>query len=319
MKRRGLLTALAAVLAAAMLWTFLSAWTEIAALGRGVGGALWTLALIVPVHLFQLFLSGAAWNTLFAGRGPGLATCFRLRLVREGIDSLLPVAQIGGEVIGARMLARTGTGRAASAASVVVDVSLEVLAQAIFLVAGIAALAILAGGAHWAEWGGSLVLAAGGAGGFLLAQRFGLLWLLEMLTDRIGGKFPGIGNLSLDGLHTAAGLLYRRKRAIGLACLLHTVSWSFGAVESWIVLRALGAPASLPQAFVIESLGLAARTAGFAIPGALAVQEGGFALAAMSVGLPDSAGLALSLVKRAREVLVGAAGVTLGWSAGGFR
>jgi hypothetical protein len=56
---------------------------------------------------------------------------------------------------------------------------------------------------------------------------------------------------------------------------------------------------------------MAARSAGFAIPGALAVQEGGFVLAAMSVGLPDSVGLSLSLIKRAREVLVGAAGVTL--------
>jgi hypothetical protein len=34
---------------------------------------------------------------------------------------------------------------------------------------------------------------------------------------------------------------------------------------------------------------------------ALAVQEGGFALAAMSIGLPESVGLSLSLVKRVRK------------------
>ena len=64
---------------------------------------------------------------------------------------------------------------------------------------------------------------------------------------------------------------------------------------------------------------MAARTAGFAIPGALAVQEGGFALAALSAGLPESVGLSLSLVKRAREILVGLAGVILAWLGGGFR
>jgi hypothetical protein len=74
-----------------------------------------------------------------------------------------------------------------------------------------------------------------------------------------------------------------------------------------------------PQALVVESLGMAARTAGFAITGALAVQEGGFALAALSVGLPESAGLSLSLVKRAREMLVGAVSVTLAWWKRGFR
>ena len=103
------------------------------------------------------------------------------------------------------------------------------------------------------------------------------------------------------------------------ATLLHFVSWSFGTFETWVILHALGVPASLSKALVVESLGMAARTAGFAIPGALAVQEGGFALAALSVGLPESAGLSLSLVKRVREILVGIAGVGLGWFGGGFR
>jgi hypothetical protein len=80
----------------------------------------------------------------------------------------------------------------------------------------------------------------------------------------------------------------------------------------------LGVRASFPQALVVESLGMAARTAGFAVPGALAVQEGGFALAALSVGLPDAAGLSLSLVKRVREVLVGMVGVALAWLGRGF-
>jgi hypothetical protein len=100
---------------------------------------------------------------------------------------------------------------------------------------------------------------------------------------------------------------------------LHFLSWSLGTIETWVVLYALGVPASLAQALVVESLGMAARTAGFAIPGALAVQEGGFALAALSAGLPESAGLSLSLVKRVREILVGVAGVALAWLGGGFR
>lgn len=319
MIRRGLLIALAAVVIAGMGGTLFSTWADVVTVGQSVTAALWALPLLISVHLIQLFLSGAAWYSLFAAPGPGLATCFRLRLIREGIDSLLPVAQIGGEVIGTRMLAQTGVEPARAGASVVVDVSLEVSAQAIFLLAGVGTLATLVGGGRVSEWTGSVALAVVAAGGFLLAQRFGLLRLLEMLAARIGKQIPGLANLSLTGLHAAAGAFYRRRYALLRACLLHVVSWSLGTIESWIVLFALGVPASLSQALVVESLGMAARTAGFAIPGALAIQEGGFALATLAVGLPESAGLSLSLIKRLREVIVGTAGVTLAWWGRGFR
>lgn len=315
MIKRGLLIALAAVLVAGGGWTFFSTWADIAAVGEGVWQALWTLPVLIGVHLMQLLLSSIAWRGLFAAAEPGIAVCFRLRLVREGIDSLFPVAQIGGEVVAARMLSKCGVAAPIAAASIIVDVSLEVAAQAIFLLAGVGTLAILAGGGRSGEWLGTLGLAGVAAGGFLLAQRFGLLRLLELLAERVAGQFP---TLSLTGLNTAAETFYRRHAALAWATLLHVMSWSLGTLETWIILSALGFPASLPRALVVESLGMAARTAGFAIPGALAVQEGGFALAALSVGLPESAGLSLSLVKRAREVLVGAAGVALAWIGRGF-
>jgi hypothetical protein len=77
------------------------------------------------------------------------------------------------------------------------------------------------------------------------------------------------------------------------------------------VLHVLGVDAGPLQAFAVESLGMAARSAGFAVPGALGLQEGGFALAAIAVGLPPGPALALSLVKRLREITVGIIGLTL--------
>ncbi len=316
--RRGLLIAFSAVLLAGVVWACFSTWADVVAAGKDALNALWTLPALIGVHLVQLLLSSTAWRSLFTPPRPAAAIFFRLRLIREGIDSLFPVAQIGGEVVGARLLANRGTKAARAGASVIVDVSLEVLAQAIFLLAGIATLAMLAGSGHSADWLGSLALAVVAAGGFLLAQRFGLLRLVEMLAERIGQQLPGLANLSLTGLQAAAEAFYRRRDALLRATLVHLVSWSLGTFETWIILHALGVPGSLPQALVVESLGMAARTAGFAVPGALAVQEGGFALAALSVGLPETAGLSVSLIKRVREVLVGVAGVTLGWLDGGF-
>jgi hypothetical protein len=45
------------------------------------------------------------------------------------------------------------------------------------------------------------------------------------------------------------------------------------------------------------------------IPGSLGVQEGGYLLLAPLVGLPSDAALALSLSKRAREILLGLPGL----------
>jgi hypothetical protein len=60
---------------------------------------------------------------------------------------------------------------------------------------------------------------------------------------------------------------------------------------------------------MLESVGQAIRGAAFAIPGALGVQEGGYLLLASLIGLPPNAGLALSLAKRTREILLGLPGL----------
>jgi len=115
----------------------------------------------------------------------------------------------------------------------------------------------------------------------------------------------------LAGLHEAALDFYRQPAAIWGCVGLHIPAWALGTIESWAVLNVLGVTVTPLQALVIESLGMAARSAGFAIPAALGVQEGGFVLAAAAVGVPVAPALALSLIKRAREVSVGLIGIAL--------
>ena len=54
---------------------------------------------------------------------------------------------------------------------------------------------------------------------------------------------------------------------------------------------------------------MAARSAGFVVPGSLGVQEAGFILVGGLFGQPPDAMIALSMVKRVRELLVGASGM----------
>ena len=79
-----------------------------------------------------------------------------------------------------------------------------------------------------------------------------------------------------------------------------------------MLLRALGVEVGPAAAFIIESLAMAARSAGFAVPGSVGVQEGGFVLAGSLFGLDAETGLSLSILKRLRELVVGSAAL-LAW------
>ncbi len=87
------------------------------------------------------------------------------------------------------------------------------------------------------------------------------------------------------------------------------VGWVAGIGEVWLGLYFLGHPVGLADAVMLEALGQAIRGAAFAIPGALGVQEGGFVLLAGLIGLDPQTGLALSLVKRVRELGLGLPGL----------
>ena len=62
----------------------------------------------------------------------------------------------------------------------------------------------------------------------------------------------------------------------------------------------------------MQAAGIYQGDAAFFIPGGLGVQEAGYLLFGLIYGLPPDQGLALSLVKRLREVLLGLPGL-LAW------
>ena len=105
---------------------------------------------------------------------------------------------------------------------------------------------------------------------------------------------------------------YRRTALpCGRASRSSLIGWLVGTAEVWLILQLLGSPVSWSDALMLESLGQAIRGAAFAIPGALGVQEGGYVLLAPLAGLRPDVALALSLAKRARELLLGHAGACL--------
>jgi uncharacterized membrane protein YbhN (UPF0104 family) len=133
------------------------------------------------------------------------------------------------------------------------------------------------------------------------------------------GRAIGWGGFGrIAGLHTALAALYRAPRRLLLAMQWHSISWLLGGPEVCLALWFLGHPVGLAEGLVIESLGQALKSVGFAVPGALGVQEGGYIVVCGLFGVPPEVAIALSLMKRLREVVLGVPGL-VAWRMSGVR
>lgn len=108
----------------------------------------WVLLLLVPLHALPLALDARGWRTLIErlAPSPGIATLFWIASVREAINRLLPVANVGGEIVGIRLLAAHGVEGARAAASVVIEVLLTLVSQCLFITLGIVLVLRATGG-----------------------------------------------------------------------------------------------------------------------------------------------------------------------------
>jgi putative membrane protein len=220
----------------------------------------------------------------------------------------------------ARHLARRGLAMQDAAAIVTVSTTLQALAQIAFALIGIALLISRAGlGAPTRAHAGPAVvpsvLAASGVLAlillsFYLVQRRGLFGRTARMVARLPGKQDWSRLIArAKGIDLAVERTYRRGKPAAASFALSLVGWLVGAGEVYIALRLLGSPVGWLDALMLESLGQAIRGAAFAVPGALGVQEGGYLLLAPFAGLSTDAALALSLAKRAREILLGVPGL----------
>ena len=279
-----------------------------AGIGAAISGAGWGLLLLIPIHLVQTAFSALGWRALL----PPLPypTLFRLRWIREAVNGLLPVAQIGGDVVRARLLNAQGVPLPVAGASVTVDLTVEITSQIIFTLLGLGLLIRHPEDIATVRWlTGATVAAAGVVFLFLLTQRLGGFHLVERLLVAGSGcsNWKALGDV--NGLHAAIAALYCQPAALALSFLHHLIAWLLGGAEVMVALALVGVPVGLADALVIESLGLAAKSVGFAVPGALGVQEGGFILVCGLVGIDPAAAIELSLLKRIREVLLGIPGL----------
>jgi putative membrane protein len=277
-----------------------SVWDAATSVGwRGLG-----LLCVYGVANFALL--GAAWLVLDPPYNwRAVATYVWGRAVRDSAGEILPFSQLGGLVIGARAIMLRGIGQPAAFASTIVDMTLEMSAQVVFVCAGLAVLAIdLPGVALRAPLVKTtligICIAIPIACGFVVLQRRGFAMLERIVGRLIPSWAAGAGAVSqaLGRIHDAP---CRMVAGFGI----HIVGWLTGALGTWLALFLLAAPVSFADAVAIEAVLAAMRSATIFVPGAIGVQEAGYALLMPLFGFPPQLGIAVSLLKRAREIALG--------------
>src|SRR4029077_19262870 len=149
-----------------------------------------------------------------------------------------------------------------------------------------------------------LIVAGVLATGFLIVQRHGFD-LLDRFARVLGRGWADKTASGAAALHAALTDIYRRRARVFSSFVLHLACWIASTLEAWVALRFAGASLGFTTVLVIESLLYAARSVAFAVPNAVGIQEGAYIVLGASFGLTPEMALALSLLKRARDLIIG--------------
>ncbi len=303
----------------AALFVALLAWQGFGAVATTLGKAGWGLLVVALYHLLPLAIDAAAIRVLLdRGRAHAvpLPVLLTARWIGESVNSLLPAGQLGGPVVMVRQLVQRGVPLNEAAAALAVNTTMMAFTQVAFAIGGLAVFAWRANDVAQG-FAASLRVPATIAIVFLLLCTAGFYWaqrrgmfgnLLRFVAKTFKRDWSGM-TARADAIDGAVAALYRDHRRVAVTFAWSLLGWIVGTGEVWLALDFLGHPVGLVDAAFLESAGQMIRGVAFAIPGSLGAQEGGFLLLAPLVGLPLDVALALSLVKRSRELILGLPGL----------
>jgi uncharacterized membrane protein YbhN (UPF0104 family) len=252
------------------------------------------VAVVLPVQALSIALCAFALR-LFRPGASYLASVYS-RWLRDAGGNLFVFAPGFGEIAGARTLTLMGATAVASISASAMDIAAESLAQipyALFALTIVPPMALSPARHAWLWWASGLGLAIAIS-----------LWAVRR--DGVARRLQPLLIPAMRWLAELRGAFRIRRRAMPAATLLHLVAWATGGVQVWLATLVLGWHVAFLHAVALESLVYAARAALFFVPAGLGVQEAGFIGGGLLLGIPPSQALALSLILRVRDILIGA-------------
>jgi glycosyltransferase 2 family protein len=274
----------------------------------------WHGFLLVALAQIGLFLIlGAGWAALLPrSRVRHLPAMIWGRAVRDSAALLLPFSALGGFVAGARAVTLQGIAWPVAAATTFTDVTTEFLAQLAFALFGLLVLLRLVPDSGLiAPLSAGLVVALG-LGGLAIVLQRGVAPIFRFLGGHIAGPWLSDVTDQADRVQAEIDQVHRGKGWLALGFALHLSAWFGTGAAAWLAFHLLGADVTFVQALAIEAVLHAALTLTFMVPGAVGVQELAYTALGAVFGCPPEVAIAVSLLRRARDVALGVP-VLLGW------
>jgi len=269
-----------------------------------VGWAEFGVILGWQIVLFVIL--GLAWDAIMPSRNNHQPLLLIWgRMVRDCATNCLPFSQVGGFVFGARAVTLHGLTWSTATASTVVDVTAEFLAEIAFTGIGLAILIARAPQSEVViplEVGLALAVLAGF---FFIWLQQGATPMFARISRRIAGRWFGKAEDRLQVLQAELSQIYGQTRRLLLGFAVHLIGWLGTGVAGFIAYRALGIPIQFDDALAIEALLAAIAALSFLVPLNVGVQEAGYAGLGTIFGIPPEMSLAVSLLRRARDVSIG--------------
>ena len=286
---------------------------DLSKVGAAFAAAGWAIVGVIAYHcVVPIFLDTVGWWVLFprSDRLP-LRKLLWMRWIGESVSTLVPSATVGGDVVRARLAAINGAPLPVAAGTVLVDLTLGVFTQAAFTLLGVALLVGVTGQKNFVR--PTLIgtfIGVVGVAGFYFVQRLGMFRFLAHVIARLANS-PDWQSLVHGGatLDRTVRELYARRKAVIACCAWTIVSFVAGSGEIWIALDALDLRATFANALILQSMVLTIRSAAFAVPSGLGVQEGGYYFVGHLLGIPDYLAITLALIARVRELAIGIPGL----------
>jgi phosphatidylglycerophosphate synthase len=270
----------------------------------------WGLLLVIALGGLTHILKTWAWRVTLRDEAHGIsfARSLGLRLVSEAIGQFGLVGMVGGEAARVSLLG-SSVSVAGAISSVALDRSLFILAGAVVTIAGVVGLVFAVSLSYALHlYAAALVF---GLLCFLIAGGVTIRRRLAVFSGpaRVAARIPWFRTWLQSKESTLKAseqriveFYHEAPRVFWFSVLLNFLCHFLAIVEVLLIIKMLGAPATLLGALILESLTKLINVAGAVNPGNVGTYEGGSMIIGRLVRLTGTQGLVLALCRRVRAV-----------------
>ncbi|MEM7170323.1 MAG: lysylphosphatidylglycerol synthase transmembrane domain-containing protein [Pseudomonadota bacterium] len=311
---RGLYLLLGLGLLAFVVWD-----VDLAQVGDWMVALGWLGALaVIAVYFIAFLVDTAAWHLMLPSARLTAAWLYVLWKIRMVGEAFNVVIAMGGEPVKAVLLKRhEGISYQESAASLVIAKTVFLLALLVFAAVGLIILAVTQAlpDEHRRVAEAGLAALTLGVAGFFAVQRWqAASYLAERLPEHPWSR-PLIRLLAqmqkADGYFVA--FYAKRRGRFAWAFALAFLNWMLSAAELYLIMALLGQPVTWAEAWMMETMFQLIRAGTFFIPANIGASEAGLMLIVEAVTGQAPLGLAVALIRRAKDLLWIAWGFLIGW------